>query len=92
MPLVPLLLISFTTNALAFQEAISSEQEAEIVNALDEFAANSGKCDHYAVAIDFTAWDLEGKDIGIPYELQGEVLIYIDEKRKFRRVPIGMRS
>ena len=81
-----LFLLVFTVDAMAFQETISSQQEAMIVDALDGFSANSGKCDHYAVAIDFTSWDLEGKDIGVPYELHGEVMIFMDEKTKFRRV------
>ena len=83
---VLLILFCFPIRAVAFQDIITSDQEADIVDSLDAFIANSGKCDHYAVAIDFTCWDLEGSAIGIPVGLSGEVLICLNEKEKFRRV------
>ena len=41
---VLLILFCFPIRAVAFQDIITSDQEADIVDALDAFIANSGKC------------------------------------------------
>jgi len=84
--LTGLLILFLSANVLFCQELVTKDQEDQIVSTLEGFLENSGKAINYAVAIDFTSWDLEGKNLGEPTVLRGEVVIYLSEVDKFRRV------